>query len=129
LCYNHNTDTDLGSDFMFDVGRRVKELRELRGLSMTKLSKIARVGQSTLSYIESGRQSPTVDVLERICSALGITLAEFFSPVIKDDLRDPLIQQLEVYASKLSKKELEYLCGFLEEISKEKVEMNKQSKV
>lgn len=44
LCYNYNIDIDLGSDFMFDVGRWVKELCELCGLSMIKLFKIVRVG-------------------------------------------------------------------------------------
>lgn len=85
---------------------------------MTKLAKIAGVGQSTLSYIENGKQSPTIDILERICSAFGVTLAEFFAPAVKDSLRNPLIKQLEMYANKLSGKELEYLCRFLEEITK-----------
>ncbi|ADQ06159.1 transcriptional regulator, XRE family [Caldicellulosiruptor hydrothermalis 108] len=105
---------------MFDVGKRIKELREQCGLSMSKLAKIAGVGQSTLSYIENGERSPTIDVIMKICNALGITLVEFFGGEEKTHLESPKVRELLVYAQKLSEKELEYLCRFLEEVSKER---------
>jgi transcriptional regulator with XRE-family HTH domain len=64
---------------MFDVGRRITEIRTSQGISLTNLAKRSGIAQSSLSYIESGKTQPTVETVHKICSALGITLAEFFS--------------------------------------------------
>ena len=62
-----------------DVKNRLKEMRGKLGLSGNKLSKISGVAQSTISDIESGKMTPSVDTLERICSAMKITIGEFFA--------------------------------------------------
>jgi len=64
---------------MIDVGKRVIELREQKGWSQYKLYKLAGIGQTTLSEIESNKKAPTVTTLAKICEALDISLAEFFS--------------------------------------------------
>ncbi len=61
------------------VGSKIKNLRQERNLSQYKLAEKADVSQSFLSALEAGKKSPTVDTLEKICRALGISLAEFFS--------------------------------------------------
>jgi transcriptional regulator with XRE-family HTH domain len=61
------------------VGDRIVSLRERKGLSSNRLSKAAGVSQSYLRDVETGKSQPTIDVLERICTALEITLAEFFA--------------------------------------------------
>jgi len=64
------------------IGDRIVALRELQGLSSNRLSKAAGVSQSYLRDVETGKSQPTIDVLDKICLALDITLAEFFA---KDD--------------------------------------------
>jgi len=64
---------------MVDVGKRITELRTVQGISLTNLAKRSGIAQSSLSYIESGKAQPTVETAYKICAALGITLAEFFS--------------------------------------------------
>ena len=62
-----------------NVAVRLIELRKQKGYSTNKLAKLAGIGQSTLREIEIGEKQPTVYTIDRICSVLGITLAEFFS--------------------------------------------------
>lgn len=64
---------------MSDVGKRVIELREEKGWSQYKLYKIAQIGQTTLSDIESSKKVPTVTTLAKICKALEISLSDFFA--------------------------------------------------
>jgi transcriptional regulator with XRE-family HTH domain len=54
--------------------------RDKRGYSVRELAKRAGVGFVTVSRIENGRMSPTVDMLEKLAKALGIGVREFFPP-------------------------------------------------
>jgi transcriptional regulator with XRE-family HTH domain len=50
------------------------------GLSQEELADRARLHWTYLSDLERGRQTPTLDVVNRLACALGVTLAEFFGP-------------------------------------------------
>lgn len=62
-----------------DVGRRLRALRQARGVSQRELARRVGVPNSTISLIESGRTSPSVGALKRILDGLPIGLAEFFA--------------------------------------------------
>jgi transcriptional regulator with XRE-family HTH domain len=62
-----------------DTGQRLKLLRELAGLSQRELAKRAGLTNSSISTIEQGRVSPSIQSLTRILSALPISLSDFFS--------------------------------------------------
>ncbi len=62
-----------------DIGQRIKNMRQSQNISMNRFAQICDVSQANLSRIETGRQQPAFDTLERIITALGFTLAEFFS--------------------------------------------------
>lgn len=62
-----------------DVGMRIAQLRAAYGISQYALWKRSGIAQGALSQYESGAKTPGVDTLERICAALGITMADFFS--------------------------------------------------
>lgn len=62
-----------------NIGSRLAKFRKAKGLSKNKLAKESGVTQGFISQVELGNRLPTLDVLSRICSALGITLAEFFA--------------------------------------------------
>ena len=55
------------------------ELRDDRALSLTKLAEMSGVAYSTIKMAESRNTQLSVDTIERICNALGITLSEFFA--------------------------------------------------
>lgn len=74
------------------VLEKIKKLQKERGWSTYKLAYEAGLTQSTLSNMFARGTCPTVDTLERICDAFGISLSEFFNEndkvihVSKDEL-------------------------------------------
>ncbi|WP_031517083.1 helix-turn-helix domain-containing protein [Desulfofalx alkaliphila] len=77
-----------------DLGLKIKTVRTQQNISMNMLAKRADIAQSTLSRIESGQQMPTFDVLERIVSALGITLSDFFANNQEPEPLPPEVKQV-----------------------------------
>ena len=63
----------------FDVGARLRSLREKRGLSQRQLAQLSGVTNGTISLIEQNRSSPSVAILRKVLEGIPITLAEFFS--------------------------------------------------
>ena len=58
---------------------RIKELSEIRGLSINQLCKISRVSNSTISkFFNDPRASITLDTLEKLCYGLRIRWDDFF---------------------------------------------------
>lgn len=64
----------------FELGRSVRELRERRGWSQTQLAKAAGMTQSAVARFESGGTVPTLAVLERLATALDVSLKVGFEP-------------------------------------------------
>jgi transcriptional regulator with XRE-family HTH domain len=56
----------------------LRHWRERGGYSVRELAERAGVGFVTVSRIENGHVSPTVDMLEKLAKALGITVRDFF---------------------------------------------------
>lgn len=66
------------------VPRLVPESRSCAGqggFSQEELASRAGLHWTYLSDLERGQQTPTVDLVNRLARALGVTLAEFFSPL------------------------------------------------
>ncbi len=61
------------------VGERLRFVREKMGLSQRELARRAQVTNGTLSNIEQGRVSPSVASLEKILTAIPMSMQEFFS--------------------------------------------------
>ena len=64
---------------MFDVLEKITSLREERGWTTYRLSKLSGIPQSTISTWYRKNLMPPIDKLEIICQTFGITLAEFFN--------------------------------------------------
>jgi transcriptional regulator with XRE-family HTH domain len=58
-----------------EVGRRLKELRKERGLSLSELARRSGVGKGTLSELESGLRNPTLETLYALTTALATPLS------------------------------------------------------
>ena len=61
-----------------NVIERIKQMKNERGWTDYKLASEAMIPQSTLASIYERNTPPKLDVLESICQAFGITLAQFF---------------------------------------------------
>jgi transcriptional regulator with XRE-family HTH domain len=61
------------------IGKRLKEMRQKRKMSVRTLSKRSGVPQSTLSFIENGRRlgsGLSLETAKRLCWALGVGIGE-----------------------------------------------------
>lgn len=58
------------------IGRRLRELRAASGLSLDALAHKSGVSRSNISLIERGQSSPTAVVLDKLSSALGVSVAD-----------------------------------------------------
>jgi putative transcriptional regulator len=61
------------------VGLRIKELRELRGLTQNRLGVLAAKTSDEISRIERGVREPKFDTLELVAAALQVPVRELFS--------------------------------------------------
>jgi transcriptional regulator with XRE-family HTH domain len=62
-----------------NIGFRLKQVREIKGISGKALAEKVNVVPSQIYKIESGTTNPSIDLLQRICQAVGMSMAEFFS--------------------------------------------------
>ncbi len=53
----------------------LREERERREVSMTRLAELAGLSQGMISLVEHEHRNPSLDTLLRICGALGIELS------------------------------------------------------
>lgn len=61
------------------IGKRIREARKTLGLTQAALGKKSGLATSTICDIEKGRSKPSLDSLERIATALGVTPSFFLS--------------------------------------------------
>ena len=86
-----------------NIGQRIRQLRESRGMTQSQLQARSRVSRSYLSRIESGQMTPSLGTLEKISEALGVGLNRFFVPESTGEtlFEDPFIQGLRPYLRQL----------------------------
>lgn len=58
------------------IGKRIRAARTLKGLSQARLSELSGVSQAYLSELEAEEKNPTLAIVEKLSSALGVTIAE-----------------------------------------------------
>jgi transcriptional regulator with XRE-family HTH domain len=61
-----------------NVGRRLRELRTARDLSIRALAKKSGLNVNTLSLIENQRTSPSVSTLQQLAQTLQVSISTFF---------------------------------------------------
>lgn len=54
-------------------GEKIKALRTAQGMSMAELSRRASMSDRAIRYIEAGEREPSVDAIQKIAAALGVT--------------------------------------------------------
>ena len=82
------TTKDAAGDLTPVVGENLRRLRTQRGLSLEKLAQQSGVSRAMLGQIELGQSAPTINVLWKIASGLGVT----FSALIAAQTRSgPLV--------------------------------------
>jgi transcriptional regulator with XRE-family HTH domain len=67
------------------VGRRLRELRTLRGESLDAVASRAGLSRAFLSQVERGVSSPSVTSITKLAESLGVSLSALFAPAAEDD--------------------------------------------
>lgn len=62
-----------------EVGKRLKEVREMYGLSQRELAKRVGLTNSTISMIERDAVSPSISSLKKILEGVSLTVTQFFT--------------------------------------------------
>lgn len=73
------------------LGDELQKARIDAGLTQEKLSWLASVDRSYISQLENNRWSPNVEVLFRLCDAMGVVASELIARVEKS--RKPKTRQ------------------------------------
>lgn len=63
----------------YDLGERLRYLRELRNLTQKQLAVQANISQATIAHIEKSTKDPSVETLRKLAEALDIHVAILFS--------------------------------------------------
>ena len=53
------------------IGKRVDEIRQSKGLSVRQLAEMSGVNYANICKIENGKYNVSIDILGKICDALG----------------------------------------------------------
>lgn len=79
------------ADLPLIVGRNLRRLRVRQGHSLERLAKQSGVSRAMLGQIETGKSVPTIGLLWKIATALGVPFA---SLIAADDARGTLVLRL-----------------------------------
>ena len=75
--YNVNMNSKIDT-ITYKVGVKIRIERMKKGLSQEKLAELSNIGTNSISSIERGVQSPTVETVAAIAKALDIELYKLF---------------------------------------------------
>lgn len=66
-------------DIKQKVGQRIRELRKTLELSQEGLAYKADVDRTYVTDVENGRRNVSLEILDRLIRALGVSFTEFFN--------------------------------------------------
>ena len=79
--------------FLVELGGRVRDLRERRGMSRKVLARASQVSERYLAQLETGNGNISVMLLRRVASALGVTVGDVLVPEANDSVERRLIRR------------------------------------
>ena len=62
-----------------EISERLYYWRNLKRISVYKLSKLSGVSENHIRNLENGKKQPTIKTLQALTDGLNITLSEFFN--------------------------------------------------
>lgn len=65
-------------DVSDQVGQRIREIRKNRRLSIRALAELSGLSVNTLSLVENGKTSPSVNTLQQLAKSLNLPIVAFF---------------------------------------------------
>lgn len=104
------------------LGQNIKRIRELKGISAYKLAKLADIGNSTVSQIESGkRQTLNGSTIEKIAKALNVDVNQLVK--LEDDQEYEMSELEELISAILNEVDITIDNVLMTEEEKKEFEM------
>ena len=97
------------------LGKRIRELRRLSGLTQEKLAELTDLSSNFIGSIERGLRSPKIKTLEKIACALKVKIADLFkvkSSELKD--KEEILKKIIAHLKKRDYKELNQISEIIE---------------
>jgi XRE family aerobic/anaerobic benzoate catabolism transcriptional regulator len=80
-------------DFLLFLGKRVRELRNIRGMTRKMVARESDVSERHLAQLEAGEGNVSIVLLRRIAAALNASLFELFAPEVEEPAEKQMIQR------------------------------------
>ncbi len=80
------------SDFKKLLGKKIQIIRKSKGLTQEKLAELIDIETPSLSYLETGKYSPSIETLQKLSEVLMIEPWEFyyFNEISEDKMKTEL---------------------------------------
>ena len=69
----------LDNSIHIKIGKKIKEIRELKGISQQDLAAKCNFEKSNMSRLEAGKVNSTISTLQKVSNALEIDIVELFT--------------------------------------------------
>lgn len=108
-----------------NLGESIRRLRQDKGLSQGEMQKRTGILRSYLSRVENGHTVPSLATLQRLASAMGLTLADFFraeaggflGPAPGEHPSSAYLIELKSYLPQLSPQQRQELLAMVKEMA------------
>lgn len=100
----------------FNLGQRIQQMRTERKLSQEQLALRSNITPTYLGLIERNLKNPTVKVVEQICNAMNVSLAQLFSNTTTENNIDNYSLQILSQISDCTEQEKELIVRLIKDI-------------
>jgi len=111
------------SDLKKQIGLRIKELREAKGLTQSAMATELRKSIETISNMERGKVLPGLLTIDEIATKNGISLRDFFNlPMIagSESRKENLIHTINRLLAEMPEKDLDVLLPMIKAMAERK---------
>src|SRR5215813_2911253 len=63
-------------EFLAELGRRVRHMRALRGMSRKVLARVSGISERYIAQLESGEGNVSIKLLRRVAAAMGVRVED-----------------------------------------------------
>jgi XRE family aerobic/anaerobic benzoate catabolism transcriptional regulator len=81
------------AEFLLSLGKRVREVRDRRGMTRKLVAREAGVSERHLAHLETGEGNVSIVLLRHIAGALDVSLIELLAPEAEDTVEKRLIRR------------------------------------
>lgn len=85
-------------DYLIGIGKRIKEIRKKKGLTINNVAGKADLSNGLISRIENGRTIPSLPVLLSIVKVLDIEVPDFFKDIPLSGGKNFIVSRREEHA-------------------------------